>query len=302
MFLASPALVAAKRVFQICCDRKLDWDAPLHQDLGSWWNKWKEEIVMLNNYEIPRCFKTSIGNERTVDTQLHIFADGSNTAYGAVGYIRHETENHNAIVNIAMAKSRLTPLSRSSLKTTPKIELNAAKLAVILDEKLKSKFANQLSINKTMFWSDSKTVLRYINSDTAHFQPFEANRVAYIRARTDKADWNYVPGEQNPADLLSRGTTNMRKFISDKMWINGPEFLQRHQEKWRNENELVDLSLDMNDPEMKKPKKHIHTTKESEVKNDAVSSLINSTSDMFKKKCRIATMLRLKKYFTQETV
>ena len=200
-------------------------------------------------YEIPRCFKANIGNERTVDTQLHIFADGSNTAYGAVGYIRHETENHITIVNIAMAKSRLTPLNRSSLKTTPKIELNAAKLAVILDEKLKSKFANQLSINNTMFWSDSKTVLRYINLDTAHFQPFVANRVAYIRARTDKADWNYVPGEQNPADL-SRGTTNLSKFISDKMWINGPEFLQRHYEKWL--NELVDLSLDMNDPEMKK--------------------------------------------------
>ena len=135
LFLASPALVAANRVSQICCDCKLYWDAPLPQDFGSWWNKCKDEIVMLNNYELPRCFKTNIGNERTVDTQLHIFADGSNTAYGAVGYIRHVTNNHNTIVNIVMAKSRLTPLSRSSsLKTTPRIELSAAKLAVSLEE------------------------------------------------------------------------------------------------------------------------------------------------------------------------
>ena len=92
-------------------------------------------------------------------------------------------------------------------------------------------------------------MLRYINSDNAHFQPFVANRGACIRARTDRADWNYVPGEQNSADLLSRGATNVSKFISDKMWINGPEFLQRHQEEWH--NELVDLSLNINDPEMK---------------------------------------------------
>ena len=151
LFLDSPGLVAAKRVFQICCDRKLDWDAPLPQDLGSWWNKWKEEIVMLNNYDIPRGFKTNIGIERTVDTQIHIFADGSNTAYGAVGYIRQVTDNHNTIVNIVMAKSRLTPLNRSSLKTTPRIELNAAKLALSLEEKLKSEIANQLSLTRQCF-------------------------------------------------------------------------------------------------------------------------------------------------------
>ena len=100
-----------------------------------------------------------------------------------------------------------------------------------------------MSINKTMFWSDSKTVLRYINSDTAHFQPFVANRVTYIKMRTDKADWNYVPDEQNPTDLLSRGAKNVSKFISDKMWINGHEFLQRHQEEYGTTNFWILVSI-----------------------------------------------------------
>ena len=61
------------------------------------------------------------------EAQLHIFCDGSKSAYGAIAYLRL-SDSSSVCCSIVMAKVRLTPLNRSSLKTIPKIELNAAKV------------------------------------------------------------------------------------------------------------------------------------------------------------------------------
>ena len=182
LFLASPALIKAKRLFQICCHLKLDWDALLPEQYKGMWNRWKEEIILLNNYEIRRCYTSLESPEKT---QIHIFADGSEIGYGAVAYLRQSDVNESISVSLIMAKARLTPLNRSSLKTVPRIELNAAKLAVDLYERLKVELQNYLHIDKVFFWTDSIAVKQYIASDNGHFQTFVANRLAYIRSLTD---------------------------------------------------------------------------------------------------------------------
>ena len=48
------------------------------------------------------------------------------TAYVAVAYLRVKDYCLNISCLILMAKSRLTPIGKSSLKTVPWIELNAA--------------------------------------------------------------------------------------------------------------------------------------------------------------------------------
>ena len=112
-----------------------------------------------------------------------------------------------------MAKAHLTPISRGALKTVPRIELNAAKVAVVLYQKIIKELC--LNIEFSFFWTDSTTTLNYIRSETGRFHRFVANRVAFIREVTKPVQWSYVPGEINPADMLSRGI-KVREFMENK--------------------------------------------------------------------------------------
>ena len=227
LFLASPVTIRAKRIFQIACDKKLEWDEELPHELKKIWNKWKNDVNILEEFAVPRWY----GSDCSSNNELHIFCDGSEIAYGAVAYLR--TEHCNSVTNtIVMAKTRLTPLNRSSLKTVPRIELNAAKLAVNLYGTLNEELSSHIDINSVTFWTDSVAVLHYLNSESSRFQRFVSNRIAFILSNTSPDRWRFIPGELNPADLLSRGTTNVTDFINDKSWTQGPAFLALSRDDW----------------------------------------------------------------------
>ena len=184
------------------------------------WLQWKREIDALKHFQIPRCYKfMKSTNDVIKSTQLHTFCDGSEIAYGAVAYLWFEYMSGKVDSSVVTSKSRLTPLNRSSLRTIPRIELNSAKLAVAVYERVSEEL--KIKINCFYFWTDSMSTLQYINNEKKQLQRFVANRVAYIRDKTDVKDWNFVPGKINPADMLSRGVSNVQKFINDSTWING---------------------------------------------------------------------------------
>ena len=69
------------------------------------------------------------------------------------------------------------------------------------------------------------TVLRYLRNVSTRFKVFVAHRVQQIQDITDVQAWNYVPTEQNPADLASRGIhPNDEQRL--QFWLKGPAFLQ----------------------------------------------------------------------------
>ena len=68
------------------------------------------------------------------------------------------------------------------------------------------------------------TVLRYLRNVSTRFKIFVAHRVQQIQDLTDVHAWNYVPTEQNPADLASRGLhPNDDQRL--QFWLNRPAFL-----------------------------------------------------------------------------
>lgn len=73
--LAAPVILPAKRIFQLACHKKLDWDEPLPDSLKKEWNTWQEEISRLTKFQIPRWL---IGINKVEDVQLHIFAMEAN--------------------------------------------------------------------------------------------------------------------------------------------------------------------------------------------------------------------------------
>ena len=218
--LANPVIIEGKKLFQESCRLKCGWDDPLPTHLSLSWNKWLDGVRIIDAYEIPRCLKLPHEVEKV---QLQIFCDGSETAYGCVAYTNFRYVDGTLSCSLVASKSRLTPLNNSTLKTVPRIELCGAKLAVELAVKLIKEFT--YTFDNINYWCDSTTVLAYIKNDSTRFQRFVANKVAFIRNFSKPSQWYYVSSRENPADILSRGTTPMTLKQSD-LWNHGPMYLR----------------------------------------------------------------------------
>lgn len=282
--IASPVILLAKRIFQETCYAGLHWDDPLPMMLQESWKEWLKKIYVLLEYRIPRCFKLKYD---VTSSQLHLFCDGSETAYAAVAYLRYADDNERAICSsFVMSKTRLVPLKGSALATIPRIELNGAKLAVQLQQIVTRQLG--FTVNKMFFWTDSTTVLKYINCESRRLQRFVCNRVTFIRAHTDIESWRHIPGTLNPADTASRGEFADR-FFNNKQWKFGPEFLLRSEDEWP--KVVIKGSIQHDDAELKKEKK-VRTTKLENLK--PTDRLLRSSSSWFRTLKKVAWFLRLK--------
>ena len=97
--------------------------------------------------------------------------------------------------------------------------------------------------NQLTFWSDSMDVLYWIRSKSRDYKPFAANRIGTIQRKTTPERWRHVPSTQNPADVLSRGTT-VQRLVGEPKWWNGPPFLRKRQTDWP-ENKITTNTFDV---------------------------------------------------------
>ena len=121
-----------------------------------------------------------------------------------------------------MSRARQASLQPVALCTIPRIELSAAKLAVLLALQLTRELS--LPITRTHYWSDCITVLHYIRSTTYRFQRFVSNKVAFILQYSNADSWHFVPGALNIADVASRGST-AGALARCREWFASPSFL-----------------------------------------------------------------------------
>ena len=214
------SLIEAKYIIQQLWRERVDWDKPIPTYLKKRWNLWKHEMNIISTISIPRwfAFQSSLTNE----IELHIYCDASQIVYRAVAYLRCLEENANQYsVSFVLSKSRLTPMKDRTL-TILKLELQAAVLAT----RLKFSALEQLKfrVSKTYFWTDLQITLKYIKKEGKRFPIFVMNRLHEIRANSGKAEWNYVPGEMDPADHCTRYTP-FSQLMSQTSWIDGAKCL-----------------------------------------------------------------------------
>lgn len=159
----------------------------------------------------------NLGN--TICSQLHHFADASKDGYGTVSYIRLKNSRGEKHVAFLLGKARVTPLKAS---TIPRLELTAAVLAARVDAMLKAELEVQL--DESVFWTDSMSVLKYVNNEDRRFHTFVANRISAITEISSSAQWRHVGTKDNPADAASRGmkASDLLKIHS---WLEWPSFL-----------------------------------------------------------------------------
>ncbi|XP_046551203.1 uncharacterized protein LOC124260924 [Haliotis rubra] len=195
-FLA-PFTVRAKIILQEMWTVGLDWDEELDNDLKEKAYQWLMEREDLIHIQVPRCLRC--GN-KVKETRLHSFVDASENAYGAIVYAVNTYLNNEISSVIIAAKGRVAPLKAISI---PRMELMAAvtglRLAIAIAKVL------DVLIDTVTFWTDSSNALGWIKNHSRTFKPFVANRVSEVQELTNPCQWRYVPTDQNPADMLTRG-------------------------------------------------------------------------------------------------
>ena len=223
--LLTPITVKAKLLLQTLWRKKVDWDEPLDQEIRDKWLSIATDIQEVTHIVYPRPYFTRYTHQST-NKQLHIFADASLCAYGAVAYITQDDQ-----VTLVMSRSRVAPVKPITL---PKLELMAAVIAtrlakfVIQSLHLKS-FDLDISVH---LWTDSQVTLHWIY-DIKHSsasKPFVSNRVTEITDSFPTTAWAYVPTSSNPADLLTRGIS-AQQLKSSQLWAHGPDWLAS-KENW----------------------------------------------------------------------
>ncbi|GFW44802.1 DUF1758 domain-containing protein [Trichonephila clavipes] len=122
---------------------------------------------------------------------------------------------------------RVAPLKSLTL---PRLELTAALLSVRLAKQVSSCLKFDANI---YYWTDSLISYYWIRGDSSAFKPYIKNRVQEIQLLSDPMQWGHCPGKDNPADLLSRGTSAV-KLAQNELWWHGPPWLKLTPDHWPN--------------------------------------------------------------------
>ena len=105
-----------------------------------------------------------------------------------------------------------------------------------------------LPIEKVHYWTDSTLTLQYIKNTQHRLKVFIANPVSEILQTSDAADWSHIPGEINPADMVTRGIMKPEKLMESR-WFTAPQFLEKEEDYWA---KLQVDKLDEEDAEIKR--------------------------------------------------
>ncbi|KAL0188099.1 hypothetical protein M9458_015198, partial [Cirrhinus mrigala] len=179
-----PFTTRAKVIIQQLWAKKRDWDDPdLPPNLQTAWTSWESKLAHLSKVSIPRCYLPASTTAAIQHSSLHVFCDASEKAYGAVAYlaINLDSDIH---VSFIMARSRVAPKRQQSM---PRLELCAALAGAQLAKVVRDELT--LSIRQTILWTDSMTVLEWIQSDSCRYKVFVGTRVSEIQELTDHRSW-----------------------------------------------------------------------------------------------------------------
>ncbi|XP_062700111.1 uncharacterized protein LOC134284819 [Aedes albopictus] len=200
----------------------IGWDTLIDGPLYHNWQLWIRGFQPLKGLRVPRNYFQHTVNGAV---QLHVFVDASTVAYACVAYFAVFGPKGMEVTLIS-AKGKVAPIKVLSV---PRLELNAAVLGTRLAESVINSHSYQ--VDRKFFWTDSRTVLAWINSDHRRYHQFVAVRIGEILSSTRMNEWRYVPSGQNPADLATKWG-NGPSFDMENQWFRGPAFLQGSEDTW----------------------------------------------------------------------
>lgn len=196
-------------------------------ELHTLWREYEQKLQVFSNIKITRKVVTF---STTRIKEIHGFSDASEQAYGACIYLRSISEDGRVEVHLLCSKSRVAPLKTLSI---PRLELCGALLLAQLMQRVSN--CLPFKVDGVHLWTDSRIVLCWLRSCSRQWTQFVANRIAEIQRIISIDSWNYVPSQENPADLLSKGIMPDMLHESD-MWWTDPPWIKLDENNWPSEN------------------------------------------------------------------
>ncbi|XP_054091903.1 uncharacterized protein LOC105220591 [Zeugodacus cucurbitae] len=223
-------VIGAKLLMRELWKHDIHWNDPLPNDINVAWVKWRKQLPEVVKYAIPRFY---FRNGAPQILQLHVFVDASENAFAAVAYLRSQSSSGKIDVAFVCAKTKCAPMKPL---TVPRLELQAAVLGTRLMQCIRKE--HSLKIKDYILWSDSKTVIKWIQCEHRRYKPFVQHRIAEILAATSISNWRWLPTKHNVADEATRAN-DRTDFNPAARWSRGPPFLQQDEQGWPSEDVIV---------------------------------------------------------------
>ena len=223
--IIGPVTITVKTLFQEACREKISWDNPLGGSIKKAVEVWIKSFVECGQIRMKRCVYEHIRKE-VLECLVHGFADASKKGYCAVKYLVYTTRT-GKYSRMLTCKTRVAPLKQLSI---PRLELLAFLILARLVCTIKNALTSQVSIQNVKLWSDSMTALYWIKNQRK-WKQFVRHQVNEILQLSIISDWKHCPGEQNPADIGSRGASAV-KLRDSEWWWYGPAWLVEQEDHW----------------------------------------------------------------------
>ncbi|XP_062557227.1 uncharacterized protein LOC134222098 [Armigeres subalbatus] len=212
--LISHYLMFLKALLQEVWRSGVQWDEEISDSAFRKWQQWLKFLPLVEQIQVPRCYRI-VSQALEEEIELHIFTDASESGMAAVAFLRF-IKNVNVHCSIVAAKTRVAPLKFVSI---PRLELQAA----VVGARLASAVTDALSYNisRKFFWTDSRDVLCWLNSDHRR----------EILDLSEINEWRWVPSKKNVADDGTKWTT-FPDLTPTSRWFIGADFLWLREEDW----------------------------------------------------------------------
>ena len=206
-----PILLYSKNLFQTLCINQVAWDdqisAAQFVDFLSWINL----IKSIANLRIHRCLPVPVD----VKFSLRGYCDASTKCYAACVYLIAHENGKPVSGNLLICKGRITPIKPVSI---PKLELLSAVLLVRLMNTVVSLLPD-FSFQKMEFFTDSSTVLYWLNGNLKDWNQFVLKRINEITTKSAVSDWGHIPSHLNRSDLPTRGVDGSNVNSLEKWYV-----------------------------------------------------------------------------------
>ena len=187
--------ILVRRAFQEAksenCPVKDTWDLALSDCLREDVVKLFEEYIQLGKIKFIRALTPPCFTDRLWAVT---FSDGSEHAYGAVMYLRWNS-NQGPIVRLVESNAILSHLDHRD--DAVKAEMCGAVFATHLKKYFE--LHSRIQVERWYHFVDSQTVLGAVQRESYGYQTFFANRIREIQSSTKTQDWWWAPGSQNIA-------------------------------------------------------------------------------------------------------
>ena len=212
--LVSPVVTPLKIIVQDLWKEKDGWHEEVNLKLRRRVGEALKGFSGGNHLRINRWLGVTPSLQEYTRVSLHVFTDASSRAYAAAAFLRVTDAEEKVTVNLVASKCRLAPPNGG---TIARLELLGALFGARLLKSLRKDYKDFLKIDAEFLRSDSSVALAWINQGPRVGGVFVANRVEEITAVGGL--WSWVPTDENPADLPTRGTTVSQLSVR-KIWWN----------------------------------------------------------------------------------